>query len=308
MSEIEESIRGAIRDAIRSDTHGSNRSRQSQRYQVGISEIGACRNYLRHMLAQTPRDKEDSLKWSAFVGTAIGDRLEMILADLQAHRVQKPVKLALGDDEEDIIPGTCDVFTGDAAIDIKTRDGLALVRNTGPTFREKAQVCGYRQALIDSMEMDPSAPAVLVYLDRSGRDEDFHVVVLTPFECDVIIDQVYERWEDVKIAHAAGIDAPRDEVPQICEQICPFFSTCRPVAVGTDLLDDGTAVFVHEYVKAREERNKAQDLMDEIKVALKGVNGKTDEYSLSWSETKGGWVEGFERKPTTRMSIRKARS
>lgn len=307
MTEMAEKIAAEIRQAIASHTMGSARSRQQAEQRIGISEIGACRSYIARMISQQPYDPPtDDIKWPAFVGTAIGDRVERALYEQFGHRTQIHVTLTLPSGRE--IPGHVDVNTGEAVWDLKTVNGLATVRREGPSFKHKAQVCGYRKALIDAGELHPDVPAALAYLDRSGEDSDPYVYVIEPHECDFILAEVDSRLDDAEYAVIHGIEeAPKDEPLTWCVY-CPFFNTCRADRQPEGLIDDpGQLEAVQRYLDGRELKKEGEGLMKSAKRDLEGVSGSTGEHTVTWTRMNPTVVESFTRAASTRMDIRKAR-
>lgn len=81
MPDTPDQVALAVRQAIRAHTMGSTRSQQSAQKLIGISEIGGCRAYLARMILQLPFDEMDDIKWAAFCGTALGERLEMAVRE-----------------------------------------------------------------------------------------------------------------------------------------------------------------------------------------------------------------------------------
>lgn len=307
--EIAERIAADVRQAIMSHTMGSARATQQREQRIGISEIGACRSYLARMIAEQPYDPPDGdIKWPAFVGTAIGDRLEAALREQFGYQTQLDVVLELPSGRK--VPGHLDVNTGDAVWDFKTVDGLADVRRDGPPFRSKAQVAGYRKALIDLGELHPAACAALIYLDRSGKEAEPFVYVMGPFECDAILAEADSRLEDVEYAVINGIEeAPKDEPLTWCAVACPFFLSCRGDRQPQGLIDDpGHLAAVDRYVAGRDMKKEAEALMASAKRDLAGVSGSTGEHTVTWTHMNQTRVEGFTRAASDRMDVRKARN
>lgn len=305
--EVAERIAAEVREAIRVHTMGSDRARQQAEQRIGISEIGACRSYLARMITQQPYDPPNGdIKLAAFIGTAVGDRLETALRDQYAYETQQTVELTLPSGR--VVPGHLDVNTGEHIWDIKTVDGLEVVRREGPPFKHKAQVSGYRKAKIDAGELHPNASAALVYVDRSGKDDTMHVYVMEPFECEAILMEVDQRLDDVEYGVINGVEeVPKDEPLTWCV-MCPFFTSCRGEQNPTGVIDDpGHLNAVQRYVDGRELVRKGNQLMQAAKNELNGVSGSTGEYTVSWTHMNATKVESFTRNATDRMDVRKVK-
>jgi hypothetical protein len=305
--EVAQRIADEVREAIRSHTMGSDRSRQQAEHRIGISEIGACRSYLARMITQQPYDDPSGdIKLPAFIGSAVGDRMESAVHEQFGYETQQTVELTLPSGR--VVPGHLDVNTGEHIWDIKTVDGLDVVRRDGPSFKNKAQVSGYRKAKIDAGELHPNACAALVYVDRSGKDDSMYVYVMEPFECDAILAEVDQRLDDVEYGVINGVeDVPKDEPLTWCVH-CPFFQTCRGDRNPSGVIDDlGHLDAVQRYVDGRELVRQGNSLMKSAKYELDGVSGSTGEYAVSWTHMNETKVESFTRSATDRMDVRKVK-
>lgn len=292
-------------EAVRAHSAGSLRSQQQAEHLIGMSELGACRNYLRHMVIETPYDDRDDVKWPAFIGTALGDSLEQAIADSFDYLVQQTVQVILPSGK--ILQGHCDVQADDAVWDFKAVDGTESVKRSGPSFRQKAQIMGYLLALIQQGELPADALAVLVFVDRSGRDP--HPYVWSSVLDMSIIEQADERLDDVQYAVLHGEEASRDEPDAWCQVACPFYTKCRGATtdVGGLIEEEGALLAVKNYVDGREMEKAGARLKDEAKRDLDGVEGSTGEHIVRWTHVNETEVPGFTRKGYSKIDIRAIR-
>lgn len=295
-----------VQEAVRAHSTGSLRSLQQQEHLIGMSELGACRNYLRHMVIQTPYDdNEDDIKWPAFIGTALGDRLEQAIADSFEYLVQQTVEVTLPSGK--VLAGHCDVQADDAVWDFKAVDGLESVKRSGPTFRQKAQIMGYLLALIQAGDLPETALAVLVFVDRSGRDP-LPWVWASPLDMQ-IIEEADQRLDDVVYAVMHNEEASRDEPDAWCQVACPFYTKCRGAStdVGGLIEDEGALLAVKNYEEGKRMEREGARLKDEAKRDLAGVEGSTGEYIVRWTHVNETAVPGFTRKGYDKIDIRKVK-
>lgn len=293
-----------VKEAVRAHSAGSLRSQQQAQQLIGMSELGACRNYLLHMVKQTPFDERDDIKWPAFIGTAIGDRLEKAVAERFGYTVQRVVQVTLPSGKT--VSGSCDVQADREGVwDFKSVDGLESVRRTGPTFRQKVQIMGYLLALIQSGEVDDDGVACLVFVDRSGRDPEPYVW-MSAYDPDILAE-ADRRIDDVVYARLYESEAPRDEPDAWCQVACPFYYKCRGATtdVGGLIEDEGALLAVKHYEEGKRLVREGERLKDEAKVTLKGVEGSTGEHLVRWTHINETEVPGFTRKGYSRLDIRK---
>lgn len=285
---------------------GSLRSQQSREHLIGMSELGACRNFLRLMILETPYDdNEDDIRWPAFIGTALGDRLEQAIAESFGYLVQETVQVTLPSGR--MLQGHCDVQAGDAVWDFKSVDGLESVKRNGPSFRQKAQIMGYLMALIQSGDLPEDALAVLVFVDRSGRDP--LPWVWTSVLDMSVIEEADSRLDDVTYAVMHDEEASRDEPDAWCQVACPFYTKCRGATsdVGGLIEDEGALLAVKNYDEGKRMVREGTRLKDEAKRDLVNVEGSTGEHIVRWVHVNESDVPSFTRKAYDRLDIRKVR-
>lgn len=299
-----------VREAVRDHTMDSARSQQSTARLVGPSEVGGCRAYLARMIAEIPFDDgvAEEVKWAAFVGTAVGERLENVMRETYPEvRTQVPVEAMLNSGLR--VAGTADVVMPTAVWDFKTVDGLETIRRTGPSFKQKVQVILYLMGLIQAGELPADATWALVYVDRSGRD-DVPVVYEGTIDHDILA-AIDARLEDVLYAVEHDLSsASRDEPFDWCMKACPFFMHCRGAdehQVSGLITDESvlTAIKLYQQGKAEEKVGKA--LADEAKQVLLGVAGSTGEFELSWTHVPESEIKTYLRAGYDRLTLKPIR-
>lgn len=301
-------IAARVRAVVDRDMNQSARAQQSAERLIGPSEVGGCRAYLAHMIAGTPIDEDyDDIKWAAFIGTAVGDDLERGLADMfDDVRTQVPLTATLPSGLQ--VSGNCDiVIIGDGIYDLKSKDGLALVRRTPPSLQYTIQANIYLKGAIEKGLVPPDGTWNLVYVDRSGKDDQPHVVTGT-LDPDVLA-VADARLEDALYAAEHNLDdAPRDMPMDFCLGYCPFVSSCR----GKDehqveglITDPDLLAAAQGYRDGLAMEKEGAKLKSESKAVLTGISGSTGEYEISWT-----WVDATAMPATTRagynrMTLRK---
>lgn len=306
MTYTPDDVSGMVLDALRQDNLTKPRTIQSDSFLIGMSEIGGCRNFVAHMLKQTPKDEgdeEEEVKWKAYIGSALGDALERDMKRFFGFTTQVEFDTKFPSDR--VVKGHCDILDRKMIGDFKSVDGLEAIRKDGPSFRQKAQIMGYLLGGIQNGLVDEDAVAALIYVDRSGRNHK-PVVWVSGLDMD-IIREVDERLDDVYYAVLNGEDASRDEPIAWCAVACPFFSTCRMEHQPSGLVDDpGHLASLDLYVAGRELKKQGEQMMDEAKRDLEDVNGSTGELVVRHTWINETVVESYPRAGYWRMDIRKA--
>lgn len=294
-----------VREAVRDHTMDTARSQQSAARLIGPSEIGGCRAYLARIIADVPFDDQDDIKWPAFVGTAVGERLEhAVAATIEGARTQVPVETTLRSGLK--VAGTADVVLPDAVWDFKSVDGLEAIRRTGPSFKQVAQIVTYLLGLIQAGELPEDATWALVYIDRSGKD-DIPVVYEGTVD-DEVLAEVDRRLEDVIYAVEFDLNsAPRDEPFDWCMKACPFFLSCRGSdehLVGGLITHERYLTAIKLYQQGKAEEKVGKQLADEAKAELEGVSGSTGELELSWTTVPATEIAAYTRAAYSRITLK----
>lgn len=305
-------VQQAVTEAIREWTTGSERSQQSDQGLLGPSEIGGCRAYVAHVIAGTDRLEEDGIKLAAFVGEAVGDLTERAVKAYLVGRVpgaeqQVPLTATLPNGLQ--ISGHADLVVGPGVWDVKTKNGLADVRRNGPEFKHLAQINTYQLARIQQGLATPEDEWSLIYIDRSGEDEELFVVS-SPYQPEIsaeiisrLEDSLYAAEHDLSSAH-------RDEPFAFCARYCPFFHACR----GGDehqrggLITDQTLLdAVEQYNEGKAMEKEGAALAKAAKAKLNGVEGSTGTSTVTWTEVPESFVQGYSRATYTRLDVRPVR-
>lgn len=312
MNEVEEALAEQIYNAIQMASGESERSRQSADFRIGPSDLGHCSEKVRRMLAGIP-EVDPSDKLAAFIGTAIGDHVEQaVLKYLWPHAIiQSSVTATLQTDRGTFeIPGHPDVIVGRDVIDVKTVNGLELVRRNGPKQQQQFQrhiygLAAFQQGLIEAERIEDIRVAN-VWIDRSAQEHGAHVD-MQQFDPDVI-RQIGWWLDEVVDAYLAGEEARKEPQFAFCEGWCGHFADCRAGETSVQgLIDDPellTAVEILQEAKALE--SKAKKLKNQAQIALKGVEGSTGEFAIKWTHVNGGEVH-YVREPYLRLDVRKVR-
>lgn len=254
------------------------RTLQSTKRVLGLSEIGGCREYIRASITGERKDPEP-FKWSAFVGTALGDYVEGIMARDSDATTQEVVTVTL--------PRTKIEATGhldmrwsstDDLVDLKTRDkeGMAEVRRDGPPFKNQAQLACYFKALVDAGKMTTDGFAHLMYLDRSGKDDNFYTWTIDWERALLIIDALEDRLLDVAGAISRGdYFATRDEPQTYCQNIgCPFAWRCWEGYLPSNKITHPEEIRkIDEFDAARSEAEEANKYRQAKRDACEGISG-----------------------------------
>lgn len=300
-----------VREAVRRAMHGSARSEQSRDRRLGPSELGGCRSYLARVIAEVPFDESysEDVKWAAFVGTAVGDMIEMELVAEDPERTRSQVPLTATLPRLGVkVSGHCDIVEPDGISDVKTKDGLAMIRRTGVAdFHHQVQANIYLLAAQQEGLVPADGTWSLVYVDRSGRDDEPFVVSGT---LDLeIIAEAERRLEDAFYAAEYDLDsAPRDKPYDYCVRYCPFFTSCRGAdehQVSGLITDQKYLDAITAYQEAMATIKEAEKVKDEAKAVLTGISGSTGDYELSWTSVPATEISTFVRPAYTRLSLRK---
>jgi CRISPR/Cas system-associated exonuclease Cas4 (RecB family) len=302
-------IKALVVEAITNHSASTERGAQQRAGLIGMSDLGVCRNYLRHMIVGTPQEDE-GMKWPAFLGSAVGDRLEAALVDNDPTWTTQREVAAMFPSWR-TTPGHVDAYnsTLDILIDFKAKDGLTVVERAEVDRAHLYQLVGYYLGLVQAGELTKDARCYLVYVDRSGANPDPVVkeVEVTP----ELIAEVDAWVEDAVYAARNNEEAPRDRPYHWCEVACPFFAECR----GQDehqsggLIEDPFQVTAAEtYMEGMALERRGKQLKDDAKVVLNGVNGSTGTIVVSSSWINESSIPASVRRGYNRITVRPAKS
>lgn len=294
-----------IKAAVRTWSDTRPRTLQSVSGQLGISDVGGCREYARLIVTNTePSDHRKT--WAADIGTAIHSIMDDAAMQAFGDKVitNKRVTVRHGNGAE--LPGTPDQVYPEhnAVVDFKSKDGLATTARNGPDKQAWMQVNQYAKALVDQGTLKPEPTVYLIYVDRSGRDD--RLLVFSSDYDEMIVTEA-ENWiDDVIYAAQHGEQASKDKPISWCEHFCEFFTTCR----GEDIAPDGGLIdhpdevnAVENYLAGKDMEKLGKQLKYEARAVLAGVEGSTGKATVRWTTITG--TEG--RSDSTRLDVRRVK-
>lgn len=271
---------------------------RSKQVKLGPSELGSCREYVRNVLAGSPRQESDAWPAAAVVGTLLGDYMETAAEKYLGAIVQHSVTTELPNGL--VVTGTADMIFPERNVlaDAKSRDGFASLEADGPKLENLIQVSIYTLGLVQAGVLTEGAEAVLVYVDRSGENQTLRETVLSWEEiqtyvdlCVARLDEVLDAQEHIDAGELEYARALRDKTPPFCyseKVLCPFRDLCWK---GSEWVPDEvianpeTVANVAAYVVARQDESNARARRAELKEQLRGVSGLTPEgYSVTWPD------------------------
>lgn len=303
---FQDTLGAQVSAAIRDRMLHSERTEQAQDHILGPSDIGGCREYVRRMIVQMPFTDERVTVMPAFIGTAVGALLEESLkAKYPELRTQLEVEIEMPSGLT--LRGHPDIITPNAVIDGKTVDGLGVVRRTGPTDQQWYQVTMYALGLIQAGELPEDCWVALVFIDRSG-DEEEPVVFAERFSMDRIA-QADDWLADVIYAVRNAEPASKDKPREWCWAACPYATDCR----GTDtdvqglIADPFTLNAVDVLLDAKGRKKAADKDIKSAQSALKGVEGSTGSYTVRWVEVPETEISAGKRAGYRRLDVKPVR-
>lgn len=308
-----ETLAKEVQATIHEAMETSERSQWAADSKIGVSDIGHCREYVRRMIAGEEFTDPQTDYTAAFLGTAVGDHVEKAYAARHPEvMVQQAVTVALtiGDyvlrlpGHPDLVkPPSVDGEPGQV-VDFKTKNGLDVVRRTGPSLKERFQPTLYAKALIDDGVLEAeNTICSLVYIDRSGMEPEPHVV--SWWYDEAIVAEAQEWLSDSVYALAHGEEASKDKPRDWCFSYCPFATGCRGEDTDvTGLLEDPEALeAIDLYVAAQAQIREAEKVKDKAKAALVGRSGRTRTHTLRWVDV-GPTRVSYERRGYSKLDIR----
>lgn len=207
------------------------------------------------------------------------------------------------------IPGHPDLYNRHNLIDFKSKDGLGVVRRTGPSDQERYQRALYAHALIAEGKMDADCWLHNVYLDRSGGDPK--PVVWSSQYSEAEVEEARAWLDDVLYAIQMGEEAMRDPSREWCWACCPFAPQCRGMD-DSDVEGKVTDPFVLEAITIYTESAAQIKALEKDKRSaasvLNGIDGGvTDSHKFRWIDVNSTDVPAFTRAGYRRLDIRPLR-
>lgn len=292
--------------ALQDATKSTDRSRQAQGFQLGVSDLGFCSERARRQMLEIEPDDVDMLL--AWLGTAIGDAAEQAFLARFPHCIkQAEVMLKLpGEHREYEMLGHPDLIdpVNGVLIDVKTDYGLTIIANTGPSDQQQYQRHCYAKAaweegFFPNHTLDQIRVAN-VWIDRAGIDRRVHVN-MEPYD-EQWVFRAGEWFEEVIYSYLetkAGRETiARKEPPrEMCKVVCGFYESCR--AYDTDvsgLLTDPTVLHALKiYVEGMKMKRIGGRLQDEGKEHLRGIDGTDGTHMLRWVTVNSEGGDSYQK-------------
>lgn len=271
---------------------------RSQQVQLGPSELGSCREYVRNVLAGAPRQDDEGWPTAAVVGTLVGDYMEATAAEYLGARTQVPITTLLPNGLS--VAGHADMIFEDRnqLADCKSKDGFSTIDRDGPSMENLIQVSIYTLGCVQNGYLTEGAEAVLVYVDRSGENQTLREHVVTWEEVlnyvDICVDrlnEVLDAQDHIDKGEVEYARTLRDKTPPFCYServMCPFRDLCwqgSEWVPDEQITDEETIETVARYVAARQSESDAKGERAWLKEKLRGVSGMTPNgYSVTWPD------------------------
>lgn len=298
-------VASMLRQAIDSSMSESDRSKWAESNHLGVSDIGTCHEYVRRMILGIPWVDEQENFAAAFVGTAVGDAAEKAMARRWGAQVQRKVVVKLRVRGHNLdLPGTADIIlTPNGLIDVKTKDGLGVVRRTGLTQQQVFQLVLYAAALIEEGVLDDEPMIGCAFIDRSGREPDPYVF---GFQWTAeLMEQAVDWIGDVIYAIENHEVAQKDPPRSWCFATCPYASDCRGGDTDVEglLLDPEVVEAARVYKDSMEIIKAAEKDKKSALSVLDGVQGSTGEWMVRWIDI-GPSTFTVNRQASKRIDVR----
>jgi hypothetical protein len=298
-----------IMEAIAEYDRRRPRSQQSEARVLGPSEVGHCREYVRATIAGDPKSPPTKVKWPAFIGTVLGDGIETVLKEILGFGTQEKLTCTLPSGIK--VVGSSDGRRDRSLIlDLKSKDGLVVIKNDGPSLKELIQLSVYLIGALQMGMVDETALASLVYYDRSGATKEMWVYTIDVTLAREFLEMADERLVDVQNALASGTSQGhlRDMPESWCYYVeCPFYKACWPEGAyaPTNKIEHEMHVkAVMQYVQGRDMAKAGASMQRVAKTTLNP--DPTDEHArvsgvapdgtvLKWTDYEGRGGEILQR-------------
>lgn len=292
---------GPLKDRIlRALIDAENAKPRNQQVQLGPSELGSCREYVRNVMVGTPQQPSEMWPTAAVVGTLVGWHMENVCAEHMGALTEVQVTTTLPNGVK--VSGHADIVLAEenAVVDAKTKNELHEVLREGASLDNKVQVSVYTLGLVQSGVLTEGASAHLIYVDRSGMQQFLHEEIIEWDDILGYVDLCVQRMDEVleaqnhidqgEVEYARDL---RDKTPPWCysERVqCPFRDLCWKGSewVPNELIEDPDIIaLVDKYAVARDVMNATTTVKKELREALRGVSGLTPSgWAVTWSGTE----------------------
>lgn len=304
MDEEETALAHLVYDAIHRATHDTERSKQAnEAFLIGVSDLGTCAERTRRVMAGVKPEETDKLE--AFIGSWVGAGVEAAVAAQHPDvlsQVETTVTLD-GDAGHYEITGHADLVHPWGVGDVKTVDGLNVVKRSGPSrqqlFQRHLLCLGLHQQGQLDVPLD-EAYTYNVWLDRAGRSKETFVH-RDRFNPDVVAEATH--WLDETVyCYRQGIAAAKEPPRPWCAKACGYFADCRLYdsdveGLITDL-DIGNAVLLRREATALTKR--AKQMASDADAVLEGISGYVRAPTGEQFQVRETWVN-----PATYTTTRK---
>ena len=288
------------------------RSKQTEDFVVGISELGFCSERTRRMLAGIKPEDTDTTP--AFIGTALGSAIEDAVVAQFPGTVIRQAEVACeldGDQGTYTLTGHPDLLFEWGVLDVKTTRGLEVVRRSGPSQQQQFQrhcyaLGAHRQGLFGDLPLE-DVQVANVWFDRAGEDKACHVQ-MEPFSPEQVARAA--AWlDEVVYAYVRGGVALKEPPRTLCENYCGHFKDCR-------MLDTDVAGLITEprYLAAMEMYREGAALekdgrllKNQARANLYGVSGTDGHSALRWVWVNEAVIPESHRDGYFKMSLSKIR-
>lgn len=296
-------ISALVVSAYSAQSMNSARTQQAKANILGPSDLGGCRAKMAHMFMDSPRTERETPPWAAFVGTWVGEGLEKaFVAARPAARAQVRIEVDLPSGRH--TQGNVDLLDPELGVlDFKSVDGLAGIKHDGPPFKHLAQVMCYLLGAAQQGLLPEGARWNLVYVDRSGKETEPHVV--SGWLDMRVIEEMEDRISEAEHAALFRTEPPRDEPAQLCARFCEFFQVCRGDWQPEGLIDDeDTVKAADRYLAGAELIRQGNALKASAKPELEGIQGSTGRAIVRSVWVNGGDVPASTRKGYYRLDVK----
>jgi hypothetical protein len=283
---------------LRSHIENTPRRAQKERGEIGASDFD-CTQRMAYILARKP-ETDSTDYWAAYVGTAMDDRLKASRRAAKPdllHDLIIPVTLQLEDGSEftfNLAPDEADP-TEPSVTDYKTADGLAKARKDRVHDARRRQRHLQYLAMVQNFGWPEDGIVRNVIVDRAGKDSR-HFVEQETFSWEVVRearDMLSSALYAAKHNEPTSQDRPR----AFCQSYCPYFTRCRGAEVEYQILaDESTIALAEAYRQAQDDRQEADQLMQELRDLLPKVTGIAGRAQMRWTTAnlKSGPSERLE--------------
>ena len=273
------------------------RSLQAASGQIGVSDIGVCKEKARRrLLGEQPSSASTNL--AAIVGTFIHKgALEDRQRTFPHLLIEQAVTVTLPNGC--VVPGHADEIDPDepSVTDLKTVDGLEWVRKHGSSEQQKWQRHLYYLGAAQAGLVPENGMTRNVWIDRSGSDATVRVEQ-EPYSAEYV-EQASSWLDDVLYAATNGEEASKDKPIPWCLSFCEFAGSCRAsIDSPAPPITDPQVIETAQTYKAVSDRAKADDkYLKQAKEVLRGHEGQAGSVNVRWVQVNAA-------QPYQRLEVR----